>query len=436
MDYKLNHLSNVEKEVEITFPAEEVTENFKQSILHLSKTVSVNGFRKGKIPLNVIRQRYKSHIVDEVQNYLITKAFQETISKEKLSFASAPTIFDQSELKEGESFSLKYKVEVFPNIDIEVKPFEAEYSPLVFKEEMVDRELEGIKKRFVEYKESKDELTAEKDRLTISFSGKIGEEEISGTQGKGVSAILGEKRFVPDFENALLNRKEGESFTAEVKFPEDYHGEEIAGKTVLFSITVDKVEKHAGEPELTDEFLAGKEGYPDTLAELKEALEKEILAFIDNVNLDNKKYIAAKTYIDNYDIEVPPSILKGEVEARVEGFKAKNKIEEVEESEKKKLEEDALWATKRYIIMKKLSEKLSITVTEKDINDAIAKDAMSYGLPPEYVEHLRKHYTEEQLNAKKEEILDSKVLERIAESMVFKVKEEEKEEEKNDEEKS
>ncbi|HQN74197.1 MAG TPA: hypothetical protein PLB16_12340, partial [bacterium] len=165
----------------------------------------------------------------------------------------------------------------------------------------------------------------------------------------------------------------------------------------------------------------------------REEMKKHILEYIENLNLDNKKYIAIDTYVKNHDIDVPPSILKSEVEARVDEQKKRNKVEEIAEDALKKIEEDAKWVAKRYIILHELSEKLGITVTERDINDALSKEAANYGLPAEYAEQLRKYYGEERLNAKKMEIREGKVLEKITEAMIFieKNTEEKKDEGKN-----
>jgi trigger factor len=433
MDYKLNHLSNVEKELEITFSAEEVKKNIQGTLSHLSRTASIKGFRKGKVPLNVVKQMYGKSIKDEAENHFVSTGIQETAVKENLKFATAPDIFEKSAVAEGDPFIFKYRVEVFPSVDVEVKPLEAEYMPLKFKDEMVDQELEEIRKRFVEFKETTEDQSAEKDRMTITFSGKIGEEDVEGTKGNNVTVVLGEKRFVPDFEKALYGHKSGDNFSADVKFPQDYQAKELAGKTVTFSITVDKVEKCENEPELTDEFLAGKEGYPNTVEALREEMKKHILEHIDNLNLDNRKYVAIDTYVKNHEIDIPPSILKSEVEARVDEHKKKNKVEEIAEDVRQKIEDDAKWVAKRYIILHELSEKLNITVTERDVNEALAKEAAHYGLPAEYAEQLRKYYGEERLNAKKMEIREGKVLEKITEAMIFneKTKEEKKDEGQN-----
>lgn len=419
MDYKLNSISSVEKEFEITFSSNEVDENLKSSFAHLSRTVSIKGFRKGKVPANVIKQMYGKSIKDEAENHFISSAIQETVAKEKLHFAAAPKIIEKSDITEGAPFTFKYSVEIFPQIDIELKPFEAEYTPLKFKDEMVEMEIESMKKRFTEYKEDEEAVSADKDRLTISFGGKMDGNEVDGTKGSNVSVVLGESKFVPDFEKALYGHKKGDNFEADVKFPENYQSKDLAGKTVNFSIEITKLEKMTKEPEMTDEFLAGKEGMPKTVEELRSELKKNIESYIGNINADNRKYIAAETYVKNLEFDVPPTILKSEIEARVNEYKGKNKAETVEAEALAKIEEESKWVTKRYIILHALSEKLGIEVTEKDITASLERDAMSYGLPVEYAAQLRQYLGEERLNAKKMEIREGKVLDKMAEKMIF-----------------
>ncbi|HNW81431.1 MAG TPA: trigger factor [bacterium] len=419
MDYKLNHVSSVEKEFEITYSADEVKENLVNSLSHLSKTVNIKGFRKGKVPANIIKQMYGKSIKDEAENHFISTAIQETVAKESFHFAAAPQIIEKSILIEGEPFTFKYSVEIFPKIDVELKPFEAEYTPMQFKEEMVDMEIESMKKKFTEYKEDEEAVSADKDRLVISFSGKMEDKEIDGTNGSNVSVIIGESKFVSDFEKALYGHKKGDKFTADVKFPENYQSKDLAGKTIVFTIEVNKLEKMTNEPEMTDEFLAGKEGFPKTVEELRAELRKHIETYIGNINFDNKKYIAAETYVKNHEFDVPPSILKSEIEARVSEYKNKNKVESVPVEALQKIEEESKWVTKRYIILHTLSEKLAVEVTEKDITSALEKEAVTYGLPVEYAAQLRQYLGEERLNAKKMEIRESKVLDKMAEKMIF-----------------
>lgn len=432
MDYKLNHLSDVEKEVEVTFSAEEVDENINGSLAHLSKTVSIKGFRKGKVPIPVVKQFYGKNLKEDALNHFLSSGIQDTAVKENLRFATRPDVIEQNEIKEGADFVFKYKVEIFPDIDVELKTFDAEYTPLKYKDEMLEMELESLKKRLIEYSE-KDGASAKDDRLEISFSGTIDGEAVDGTKGENVPAVLGEEKFVPDFEKALYDRKKGDKFDADVTFPEDYQAKELAGKTVKFTIEVHKVEKQDEAPELTDEYLKEKEGFPDTVKELRTELDKQINLYIENLNNDNRKYIAGDTYVKNHEFEVPPTILNNEIEHRKKEYREKNKVEADAEA-LKKIEEDSLWVTKRYILLNELSEKLKVEVTEKEVDKVLSIEAANYGLPPEYVENLKKMYGEERLAAKRMEIRESKVLDLITEKMNFiEIEKKEESEDKKDE---
>ena len=430
MDYKINHLSTVEKEIEVSFSAEEVQAQFKQEYSHLSHSVSIKGFRPGKAPLNVLKQFYGKNVKADVEHHFISEGMQEAVLKEKLRLATNPEIFDETELTETGAFTFKLRAEVFPETDIELKPFEHDFTPIKYDETMLENELEAIKARFIEYKESEDALSAEKDRLVISFVGRIDGKEIEKTAGKDVTVIVGDGKFVPDFEKALYGHKKGDSFTADVKFPEDYRAEEIAGKTVQFSFDITKVEKCENAPELTDELLAGKEGYPNTVAELKEQIRKNIESYLNDISMEGKKSIAIETYVKEYDFEVPPSFMLNEKNARIDDYKREHKVEEVPAEELAKIEDDAKFAIKRYIILNTLADKLDITVTDKDVDIAFTQEALQYGLPAEFANKLRDYAGEERINAKKYEIKEQKVLEKMVEKMVFTEKAPEKADEK------
>jgi len=427
MDYKINHLSTVEKEIEVSFSAEEVQAQFKQEYSQLSHSVNIKGFRPGKAPLNVLKQFYGKNVKADVERHFISEGMQEAVLKEKLRLATNPEIFDETELTETGAFTFKLKAEVFPEIDIELKPFEHDFTPIKYDETMLENELEAIKAKFIEYKESDDAVSAEKDRLVISFVGKIDDKEVENTAGKDVTVIVGDGKFVPDFEKALYGHKKGDSFTADVKFPEDYRSAELAGKTVQFTIDVSKVEKCENAPELTDEFLAGKEGYPDTVAELKEQIKKNIENYLNDISMQGKKSIAIETYVKEYDFEVPPSFMLNEKNARIDDYKREFKAEEVPAEELAKIEDDAKFAIKRYIILNTLADKLDINVTDKDVDIAFAQEAAQYGLPAEFANKLREYAGEERINAKKYEIKEQKVLDKMVEKMVFTEKEAEKE---------
>ena len=418
MNYKLSHISDVEKEVEVTFSAKEVNENISASLTHLSKTVNIKGFRKGKVPLRVVKQFYGKNIKEDALNHFVSAGVQDTAEKENLRFATRPNIVEQGEISEGTDFVFKYKVETFPHIDVELKAFDAEYVPLKYKDEMLEVELESMKKKLIEYTE-KHEVSKDKDRLTVSFSGTIDGEEVDGTKGDNVMTVLGERKFVPDFEKALFGRKKNDKFDADVSFPNDYQSAILAGKLVRFAIEVHKVEEQKETVELTDEFLKGKKGYPDTVKELKAELVNHIHTHIKNLNSDNKRYLAVHTYLKNYEFQVPSMILKSEVEHRKNEYKQKNKVKIIDQEAFKKIEKDALWATKRYIILSELSDKLNVEVTEKELDQLLAIEATNYGLPVEYVKNIRKIYGAERLAAKKVEIRESKVLDMMAEKMNF-----------------
>jgi len=144
MDYKIDHLSGVEKEISVTFSAEEVTEKLSDSYSRLAKTSKVNGFRKGRVPLHIIKQMYGKDVAHDIESQFINLGISKSTSEENLQVITHPSIKEMNGIKENDVFSFSFKVEVFPVTDIKEIDFELEYTPVLYKVEMLNEELSAI----------------------------------------------------------------------------------------------------------------------------------------------------------------------------------------------------------------------------------------------------------------------------------------------------
>jgi len=261
----------------------------------------------------------------------------------------------------------------------------------------------------------------DKDRATITFNGTMDGEAVEGTNGDDVPVVLGDKGFVQDFEDSLFGKKAGDKYTVPVTFPENYNAKELAGKIVDFEIEIKKVEE--SKPfELTDEFMKEKQELPDTIAELQSDFEQRIRDYIDNINQQNKRYITTDKLVENNEIEIPNSFFDAEIKNREENYKKKNETKEVPEEELKKIQEDATWATKRFLILSQLAKDLQIGVSDEEVDVELEKEAAQYNIPLDY---YKKILNKDKINEKKMIIQENKVVDQIVEEMVFIEKESE-----------
>ncbi len=415
MEYTINHLSGVEKEIVVTYGAEEVSKVLGDSFTRFAKTADVKGFRKGKVPANVIRRLYGRSVLDDTARNFVNEGIHEAIIKEKLQVISNPIVNDAGEMKEGEDFKYSFTVEVFPEMNIENRTFEAEYTPINYKEDMLDVEFKALKRRFAQYNEV-ERASKEGDQLTVDFEGSLEGEVLENASGKNVAVVLGDGNFVKDFEAALTGRSAGDKFDADVVFPEEYHSKELAGKTVKFAMEVKKVEEDV-TPEFNDEFLKDKDDLPDTVEELKTDLEGKIKEYLENVNSENKKYITIEKLVENNEVEIPRSFLEAEMKVREEEWKKKNGTEQITEEARQQAEKEARWASKRFLILSQLARDLQVSVSDEELDASLARDAAMYNVT---LDIIKKVYDKDRLNERRMMIQENKVLDKVMADVTFK----------------
>ncbi|MCH4246027.1 trigger factor, partial [Acinetobacter gerneri] len=245
-------VSGVARRLNVTVPTSRINEQFEARIKRTAKTAKINGFRPGKVPVDVVRREYGAGIYQEVVNDIIRDTVFEAIQQEKINAVGMPNI----EKVENKEDALVYEatVEVYP--EVEVKAFddlEIERKSTDINDKDVDTMLENLQKQRQTWVETKG--MAKKDmQVTFDFEGSIDGEKFEGGSAEDFKLVLGSNRMIPGFEDGIVGMKKGEEKVIDVTFPEDYQAENLAGKQAQFKITVKLVEK-SKLPEIDAEFL-------------------------------------------------------------------------------------------------------------------------------------------------------------------------------------
>ena len=313
MQVVLESPSALERQFTITIPTGDVETEFEAKLAETAKRVRIDGFRPGKVPAKVVRQRYGQAIRQEIVSDLMEKSLGEALSEHEVKPIGQPKI-DDVKFEEGSDFSFKATFEVFPELDpILVDGDEIEQTTCKVGAADIKEMIATLREQRKSWKESARAASKEGDRVTINFEGFVDGEAFDGGKGEDQALVLGSGAMIPGFEDGIVGMKKGDSRDIEVTFPEDYQAEELKSKTATFKIEVTKLER--GELPTVDEAFIQSFGVDsgdekDFKAELKEQMQRELSLTLKNMN---KTKVFDVLLEKNADTPVPESAIKSEI---------------------------------------------------------------------------------------------------------------------------
>ena len=285
MQANLETLGQLERRLSVAVPIAEIDSEIESRLKKLTRSVKMHGFRPGKVPLKVVAQQYGPQVRQEVLGDTVEKSFGEAVRQQKLKVAGYPK-FEAKPLEAGASaFEYSATFEVYPEIRVgDLSQVTLTRPQLEVGEAEVDKTLEVMRKQRATY-EPVERGAEPGDRLTIDYRGTVDGADFEGGTAQGHNVILGEGRLLPDFDAQLKGMASGDARTFDVRFPDDYHGKDVAGKTARFEVTV-KVVAAPRLPELNADFarqLGVADGDLDKMrAEVKANLEREVKLRLKN----------------------------------------------------------------------------------------------------------------------------------------------------------
>jgi len=267
----------LERRMRVELPAERIEQEVDSRLKSVGRTAKIKGFRPGKVPVKVVKQRYGKQIRQEVLSELMQKSYTDAVLQENLNPAGGPKIVPEVG-KDAKSFAYVATFEVMPEITLEgLDKIAIERPDITINDADLDDMILKLRKQKATWSEV-DRKSAEGDRVTIDFDGELKGEPVEGGKGRQVPVVLGEGQMLPDFEKALYGMQTGDEKRVKVKFPKDYHAEALAGKKVDFVIQAQRVEEQelpAADDGLAELFEVKEGGFEQLKKDVLENMQRE-----------------------------------------------------------------------------------------------------------------------------------------------------------------
>lgn len=383
-------LDKLERKMTLTLPVDTIQNEVTSRLKRLARTIKMDGFRPGKVPMNVVAQRYGYSVHYEVMNDKVGEAFSSAANEAKLRVAGQPRITEKEGPPEGQ-LAFDAVFEVYPEVKLgdlsgaDVERLMAEVTPAA-----IDKTLEILRKQRRTFAQRPHEAAAVTgDRVTVDFEGKIDGEPFEGGKAQDFQFILGDGQMLKEFEEATAGMKNGESKTFQLAFPADYHGKDVAGKTADFMVSVKKIEA-AHLPEV-NEALAKSLGIADATVEglrtdIRRNLEREVKFRL----LARNKQAALDALAARAQLDLPNASVQSELQRMIEGARADLKQRGVKDADKTPIPEDLFkpQAERRVrlgLVVAELVRAHDLAAKPEQIKSHIDELASSYEKPAEVV---------------------------------------------------
>lgn len=389
---------------------------------------NIPGFRKGKVPKMIIEQNYGVQVFyDEAINIMLQEIYPKALEELDLKVVDQPDV-NVKDFKENENINFTFEVEVVPEFELpNFEEIEVEDVKEEFDKEVVTNEIERLRNENARYTIIEDRKTKKGDIVKLDFKGYVDNEAFQGGEAKDYELEIGSNSFIPGFEDQLVDRAIGEEFDVNVKFPEEYHAEDLKGKDAKFICTINEI-KVKELPELDDNFASDVSEF-DTLKEFKADLRKKLKAQFNEMIDSQRENKVLDKVIEETKFDVPNRMIEDEVENELRNFQYRLQAQglnyedykkytgNTDEEIKKTFKEPAEKRVKLGLILEKYAQENKLKATKRDYDKELDKLAEMY--KAEDKEEFKKSMSEGSLEFLDRGILNSKAIDDIKKKVKY-----------------
>lgn len=395
-------VENLEKnlaKLTIEVPASEFEKALQSAYNKQKKSISVPGFRKGKVPRQMVEKMYGPEIFyEDAANELIPTAYEEELKNCDLEIVSRPTV-DIVQIKKGENFIFTAEVAVKPEVTLgEYKGMEVDKTSTRVTQKEVEAKIKEEAEKNARTVTVEGRPVQDGDEVILDFEGFVDGEAFEGGKGENYPLTIGSGSFIPGFEEQLVGAEAEKEVEVKVTFPEEYHAEELKGKDAVFKCTIHEI-KEKQIPEIDDEFAAEVSEF-DTLDEYKADVKAKIKEQKENEGKQKKEDQAVEKAVANATMEIPEAMIDEQVRQMVNEFAQNMQYQGISFEQycqitgmtlEKIQEETRPQAVKRIetrLVLEAIAKAENIEVTEERLDEEIKKMAESYNMEADKLKEL------------------------------------------------
>lgn len=386
-------LEKIEKNkvsLEITIDAQDFSSAINRAAKKAAGEINVPGFRKGKAPRHMVEKAVGlEYLQNEALEPLLGPAYVQAIEESAIEPVARPEV-ELIQVEEGKDLIFKAIVEVKPEVELgEYLGLGVEKKAVEVTEEQLDEELKRRQDQHAKLVSLEDGEVQDKDIAVIDFEGFLDDVAFEGGKGENFELAIGSGSFIPGFEEQLIGSRPGQEVDVNVRFPDEYHSKELAGKDTLFKVKVNSIKRKELVP-LDDEFAKDVSEF-DTLEELKEDIRQKMVTAAE-VKINNEfRAEVVKKAAENANVEIPEGMIENRIENMMNDMRTNLSHQGITmeqycqylNTDEQKLKEDhraqAIEGIKTELVLEAIAKKEEITVSDEDVENEMVKLSQHYG---------------------------------------------------------
>tara|TARA_R110000823_G_scaffold130015_28_gene258239 strand:+ start:24188 stop:25510 length:1323 start_codon:yes stop_codon:yes gene_type:complete len=418
MQVSIETTSGLERRLTVGVPAQRVDGEVDNRLLKAARNVRLPGFRPGKVPMKVMRQRFGAGVRQEVLGEVMNQSFQEAVAQEKLRPAGQPSI-EARNIDPGKDLEYVATFEVFPEVElVELENFSVERLVAEVTDSDVDEIIEVFRRQQGSWQEVS-RAAEEGDKVNIDYAGTRDGEPFEGGSAEGSDLELGSGRMIPGFEDGIVGMQPGSEKTLSLRFPDDYHSEDLKGAEVEFKVKVNSIQEMVPAP--LDEELFAKYGVEEGgEAQFRAEVADNMARELKNATQAKVKQQVMDALLSAHDgVDVPRALVQQEISAlrnqmfQQFGGAANQDLDLQSLLPDDMFRENAERRVKLGLVMAEVISRQEIRADAERVRSAIEEMASTYQNPQEVIDYY--YSNQQQLAAVESKVLEDQVVDKLLE---------------------